>query len=157
MDKENLKKIEKAEKEKNEMKTNLKKKSEVLERVIVSNKRKYETTIVKKEKIIVTLEKQKYEIIQLIREKSAVAQKSQNKVKELYSQYDTNLDHLDINSGQNNSNINNNYNINAGIRNDQSLERDFNIINNNLNIRGNNQINPFEDNSNININHNYLN
>lgn len=87
LDKDDLKRIEKDEKEKNILEIALKKKTEVLEKVLVSNKKKFELDIVKNEKTIVNLEKQKIELIKFIKEKSDQAKKAQLKVKELYSQY----------------------------------------------------------------------
>jgi hypothetical protein len=141
MDKENIKKFEKAEKQKNDLKIAMKKKTEVLEKVLFTNKKKFEGEIIKNEKTIGNLEKQKMDLMKQIKEKTEVSKALQMKVRQLYSQYDNSLEMFNMNSSNNNedfnnpnnqSNENNEFKTNAHYqsdvvnlpRNDQSLEND---------------------------------
>lgn len=160
MDKENIKKLEKAEKQKNDLKLAMKKKTEVLEKVLITNKKKYEGEIIKNEKTIVNLEKQKMDLMRQIKEKSELSKGVQIKVRQLYSQYDNSLEMFNMNSSdngeelnntKNKSDENNDYLDNALIniqnqpRNDQYLENDNTEIklgfNNNANSLYRSQIN----------------
>jgi len=169
IDKESMKKIEKEEKQKNDLKFALKKKTEVLEKVLVTNKKKFETEIVKNEKTILNLEKQKLELMSMIKEKSNISKTLQIKVRQLYSGYDNNIDLFKNNSSSDNyDELNNqlivsnnntklddiyqdkniqNQNQNT-IRNDEDLENNNNIVMNNIGKNSN-----ITNNSNI-ISHN---
>jgi hypothetical protein len=87
---ENFKEEEKSEKKKEEKKIMLKKKLDTLEKVQSTNKRRYENEITRNEKSIVNLEKNKIELMKLLKEKSIVSYKTQEKVKGIYSKYEDN-------------------------------------------------------------------
>ncbi len=105
LDKEDIKKIEASEKKKVDLKIALKKKTEVLEKVLITNKKKYEGEIIKNEKIIVNLEKQKIELIKQIKVKSELSRGIKKKVKQLYSQYNNNTENFNTNTENLDDNI----------------------------------------------------
>ncbi len=162
IDKEDIKKLEKAEKQKNDLKIVMKKKTEVLEKVLITNKKKYEAEIIKNEKSIVNLEKQKMDLMRQIKEKSELSKAVQMKVQQLYYQYDNNLEMFNMNSLDNgddftnpkNQIYENNYykqhnpqiNVENVPRNDQNLEMDNSEIdrdlNNNVSSLHRSQVNP---------------
>lgn len=181
LEKENIKKLEKAEKQKNDLKLAMKKKTEVLEKVLVTNKKKYEGEIIKNEKTIVNLEKQKMNLMRQIKEKSEISKMVQKKVRQLYSHYDNSLEIFNMNYSDNGEEVNlpnnqeinnNNYSNNNEFtknlnlpsnlpRNDQNLENDdteINLVNNPIgdslrkSQNNTNQININNNNNLINLN-----
>lgn len=177
LDKENIKKFEKAEKQKSDFKLVMKKKTEVLEKVLITNKKKYEGEIIKNEKSIVNLEKQKMDLMRQIKEKNELSKAVQMKVRQLYSQYDNSLEMFNLNSShngeefentKNQSNENSDYLQNPQInvqnlpRTDQNLENNdaqINLgLNNNTNsllYRSQNNPNPITNNPNLISQNNY--
>lgn len=87
----NFKEEEKSEKKKEEKKTLLKKKLDTFEKVQSTNKRRYENEISRHEKSIVNLEKNKIELMKLLKEKSIISYKTQEKVKGIYNKYEENI------------------------------------------------------------------
>jgi hypothetical protein len=84
---ENVKEEEKSEKKNQEKRQILKKKLEVVEKVIHSNKKKYESEISRNEKFIFNLEKSKVELMKMLKEKTMLTYKSQEEVKGVYNHY----------------------------------------------------------------------
>jgi len=81
------------EQEKNEQKLNerrqvLKKKIDILEKVLVNNKKKYEAEIARNEKNIMNLENNKLELMKILREKSALAFTTAGYAKGIYESKD---------------------------------------------------------------------
>src|SRR5690606_15908692 len=61
------------EKKLNEQRQALKKKNEILDKVLRTNKKKYESEIIKNERFIVQLEKDKIQLMKILKEKTLYA------------------------------------------------------------------------------------
>lgn len=150
-----LKEEENTEKKAQEKKQILRKKMEVLEKVMATNKKKYEFEISRNEKTIINLERNKIELMKLLKEKSITAYRSQEKVKGIYHQYDDNAimtpdifvdnsNHFSNNLGNlGNSDNNSNKNLATESNNVKTPKEKIKVaegninFNNNLNANGN--------------------
>jgi hypothetical protein len=84
---ENVKEEAENDKRVGEKREVLKKKMDILDRVLRTNKKKYESEIIKNERFIVQLEKDKIQMMKILKEKTLNAYDNQQKVREFYQQY----------------------------------------------------------------------
>jgi hypothetical protein len=87
---DNVKEEAENDKKMSDKKQVLKKKMDILDRVLRTNKKKYESEIVKNERFIVQLEKDKIQMMKFLKEKSLLAYEKQEGVREYYKQYENN-------------------------------------------------------------------